>query len=114
MFKEMPEGETHSCSHENTNESGVCDKCLGVEDKQEEWEKRFEELSVDWDMEYVNKEQIKSFIKSLRAKDRDTLVEGVDEKIKNYGYAKDVIGTPTMYLIADLEDFKQIILEVYK
>jgi len=29
MFKETPDGQTYSCSHETTNTSGICDECLG-------------------------------------------------------------------------------------
>lgn len=29
MFKETPEGQTNSCEHETTNESGICNRCLG-------------------------------------------------------------------------------------
>ena len=29
MIEELPAGQTHSCQHENTNTSGICDLCLG-------------------------------------------------------------------------------------
>ena len=28
MFKETKIGQTHSCTHKNTNKSGICDACL--------------------------------------------------------------------------------------
>lgn len=34
MIEDTNEGKTFSCTHENTNESGICDKCLGKEDTQ--------------------------------------------------------------------------------
>lgn len=40
-FQELPEGQTHSCDHETTNESGICDDCLGGDPKVDEHEWHF-------------------------------------------------------------------------
>lgn len=43
MIEDTFEGKTFSCTHENINESGICDKCLGKDTNtlREEWIKDF-------------------------------------------------------------------------
>jgi len=78
-------------------------------DKQEEWEKEFDDKFVDKyelsdKLDEISKTELKEFIHNLRSKDRDTLVEKF--KIKFNGYGGNLGFT--------LSDVKQIILEVYK
>jgi len=89
-------------------------------DKKEEWETRFDELDTR------RASTIKSFIKSLRSKSRDTLVERIEglkykedeedlgaEAIANHAY-KDKFEAFRFGCNEGIEDVKQIILEVYK
>lgn len=86
-----------------------------MKDKQEEWINEFNEVFKN--SQYVEYPAIKSFIKSLRAKDRDTLIEMI-EKMKKDKW-KDARYQTTWKNRGDgfnsaLDLVKQIILEVMK
>lgn len=100
MFNDSREGTTNFCNHPNNNTSGICDKCLGKEHK-ENWVEELSKTKLDASTE----SDVQFFIREIKRLWKEEAIRRIE---KVYVKESKAISAETNYILSVFLD------EVYK